>query len=61
MPRYEHFLNDRCSGTIGLFLQITKNWIVLLREPMGERAHVQGDIKDAPFMNVHGESDMNLR
>jgi hypothetical protein len=34
---------------------------VFLRQPPGEHAVVQGEIRDAPYLNVHGESERDLR
>jgi hypothetical protein len=38
-----------------------KNQIVYLRKPPDDRANVQGELRDAPYLNVHGETDKDLR
>jgi len=38
-----------------------KNAIIFLRKPSGEHAKVQGELKDAPYLNVHGETERDLR
>jgi hypothetical protein len=38
-----------------------RNQIVYLRKPPGDTARVQGELVDAPFMNIHGETDKDLR
>jgi len=38
-----------------------RNTIVYLREPPGELATVQGEFRDAPYLNVHGETERDLR
>lgn len=38
-----------------------KNAIIYLREPPGELATVQGEFRDAPYLNVHGETERDLR
>lgn len=38
-----------------------KNQIVYLRKPPDDRANVQGELRDAPYLNIHGETDKDLR
>jgi hypothetical protein len=38
-----------------------RNAIIYLREPPGELATVQGEFHDAPYLNVHGETERDLR
>jgi hypothetical protein len=37
---------------------MTRNLTIFLREPTGPGGIVQGEMKDGPFLNVHGETDM---
>jgi hypothetical protein len=38
-----------------------RNVITYLRRPHAELANVQGELKDAPYLNAHGESERDLR
>jgi hypothetical protein len=38
-----------------------RNSIVYLREPAHDTAVAQGELRDAPYLNVHGESERDLR
>lgn len=44
-----------------MFLGIKKNAITYLRESPGELAIVSGEFCDAPYLNVHGETERDLR
>jgi Proteolysis_6 C-terminal len=51
----------RCTRSIGVFLWLKRNSIVLLRQPPLEHSYVRGDLRDAPYLNVHGESERDVR
>jgi E3 ubiquitin-protein ligase UBR1 len=55
------FTNSRCSQTIGVFLWLKRNGIIFLRSPSGEFPAVQGEFRDAPYLNIHGESERDFR
>jgi E3 ubiquitin-protein ligase UBR1 len=57
----EDLTNNRCSRSIGVFLWLKRNSIVLLRQPPLEHSYVRGDIREAPYLNVHGESERDVR
>lgn len=53
--------DKRCTRSIGVFLWLKRNSIVLLRQPPLEHSYVRGDLRDAPYLNVHGESERDVR
>ena len=55
------FADNSCSTSISVFLWMKKNAIIFLRLPPGDNAKVQGEFKDAPYLNVHGETERDLR
>jgi hypothetical protein len=40
---------------------LKKNSLVFLRQSTGDLIAVNGEIRDAPYLNVHGESEKDLR
>jgi hypothetical protein len=61
IPPQKSFIDRRCSGATGVFYYISMNMIIALREPIGQRSQVQGEAKEGPFLNVHGECASDLR
>lgn len=60
-PSDGFMLTYSCTRTIGVFLWLKRNSIVYLREPPTESAVPQGELRDAPYLNVHGETERDLR
>ena len=38
-----------------------RNALIYLRAPPGPSAVIGGEFRDAPYLNVHGESERDLR